>query len=80
MAIETKYTLFDFAEKQMFEEVKRKVLDDLVAEVIAEVRSRIAGMLAEYASSNITHMSNHTEMKEEFLIWIKHNDGEQVQK
>lgn len=76
MALADKQTLFHLAETQMLDQVKAKVKQDLIKEFVKLAGERIDGMLVEYAASSIEHMSDHLSMREEFVIWLKRDEGE----
>jgi hypothetical protein len=80
------YTLFDMAEKHMFDRVMKKVKRDLLAQLEADLNksydafmvdaaNKIDPMLVEFATSEIKCMADHASMSDQYLIWLKRNDG-----
>ncbi len=80
MADLNKHTLFDLAERQMFDQVRAKVRTDLVEQYLDQIRPSLERVveerLVQYATSEIKHMTDHLGMREEFVIWLKRNEGE----
>ena len=79
-----KQTIFDMAEKHMFDtvmvKVKRDILDGMLESYTAYVRDsvepQIDKMLAEFATSEIKCMTDHIAMSDQYVIWLKHNNGD----
>ena len=74
-------TLFDLAEKQMFDtvcaKVKRDFIKKLTESFVEVITKKIDDELATYATSEIRHMEDHLSMKQEFIIWLKRDGQEQ---
>lgn len=82
MAIIKTANMFNMAEKYMLNEVKRRVEDKLVKELLYEaeknIRTSVREATKDYIITGIDKITDMLKMQEEFVIYIQENDQEPV--
>lgn len=78
-------TLFDLAQAQMFEQVKRRVTSDIIESHVARFKSileaELDGYMAEYSALEVMHLIDLSSFNDQFVIYIsndKKSKGEEV--